>query len=71
MNVHLAQFEFKWGTFVFIPIFKEELSGRVYTVWHILIFRKLQVYQTFYRAFVPSACICRRIKKNLNYELVW
>lgn len=67
MKICEAIFLFNGWKFLFTPDGKQKMNGRIYTKWKVVVEHKGEKYITHYLAFVPSAHICRVIKKSKNF----
>jgi len=64
MKIVEAVFKFKDYVFSFKQVDTHKQHGRTYKKWEVTVDYRNKKYVTHYLAFVPSAHICRRIKKN-------
>lgn len=67
MKIKRAIYEFRGYTFTFTPFRKRKLRGRLITRWKIIVDYRGKKYRIDYLAFVPSAHICRFIKKTKTF----
>lgn len=67
MKVLETIFKFRGWTFSFTPGTKKKMNGRYYTKWDVIVGWRGKKYKAQYYSFVPSAFICRVIKKNKHF----
>lgn len=67
MKILETIFVFRGWRFTFTPVGKKRLGRTVYKKWKVIVEWRGKKYRAYYLSFVPSAFICRQLKKTKGF----